>query len=461
MIKIIDSEEFSHFMRINRNEIIKRWLNKSEVQNVLHRHSLPVIEKNTHLFYQFCDCFISVIEWHTTISECQIKIDFLQLLNNYNVTTADLFTLVIKLKNAIEEVIYENGNLSYALQSEIDSLTLRMANDLASNFESIIRSNQNYKSENSNLLAEYKKAVDISNIVSKTNPKGIITYVNDKFCEISGYTRDELVGKPHNIIRHPEMSRDAFKNLWDTIKAKKSWSGVVTNMKKNGGQYIVDTTVIPILDVDGDIVEYIAIRHDITELEETKQQLRNINKAMKHKVDELYSMTNALEEKAYKDNLTGINNRENFEEIFSTEIANAKQNNLPLCLIIFDVDHFKVINDTYGHQAGDAILTDMVDLIANNIKNGDVFARWGGEEFVILTPSTEIAGALNLAENLRMLVQSHTFNNLENNLTLSFGIAQLSSEDDKKTLFQKADAALYEAKKNGRNRVEIYNKEIQ
>ena len=431
-------------------------MNKSEVQNVLHRHSLPVVEKNTHLLYQFCDCYISVIEWRSAVSDCHVKIEFLQLLNNYNVTVADLFTLIIKLKNAIEQVIFENGNLSYALQSEIDSLTLQMANDLASNFESLISSNQNYKSENSNLLAEYKKAVDLSNIVSKTNPKGTITYVNDMFCEISGYTRDELVGKPHNIIRHPDMSREAFKDLWDTIKAKKSWHGVVTNMKKNGGQYIVDTTVIPILDVDGDIVEYIAIRHDITELEETKQQLRNINKAMKNKVDELYSMTNTLEQKAFRDKLTGINNRENFEEIFTIEIANAKQNNLPLSLIIFDVDNFKLVNDTYGHQAGDIILIDLVNLISDNIKNGDVFARWGGEEFAILTVSTDIIGACNLAENLRRLVQLHSFSYVENQMTLSFGIAQLTSDDTKKTLFEKADGALYEAKKNGRNRIEVY-----
>lgn len=457
MIKIINSEEFSYFLRVHRNEIIKIWMNKSEVQNVLHRHSLPVIEKNTHLFYQFCDCYISVIEWRATISECQIKIDFLQLLNHYNVTVADLFTLITKLKNAIEQIIFENGNLSFALHSEIDLLTLQMANDLASNFENIISSNRNYKSENSNLLAEYKKAVDLSNIVSKTNPKGVITYVNDKFCEISGYTRDELIGKPHNIIRHPDMPREAFKELWDTIKAKKSWNGVVTNMKKDGSQYIVDTTVIPILDVDGDVLEYIAIRHDITELEETKQQLRTINKAMKHKVDELYSMTNRLEQKAYKDNLTGINNRENFDDIFSTEMSNSKRNDEPLSLIIFDVDHFKQVNDTYGHQAGDDILIDLVHLIENNIKNGDIFARWGGEEFVILTPATDETGAYNLAEKLRKLVQSHTFAYVGKGLSLSFGIAQLAEEDNKRTLFEKADGALYEAKKNGRNRSEIFH----
>ncbi len=458
MIKIINTEEFSYFLRVHRNEIIRRWMNKSEVQNVLHRHSLPIIDKNTHLLHDFCDCYISVIEWRSAVSECQVKLDFLQLLNNYNVTTADLFTLIFKLKSAIEEIIYENGNLSFALQKEIDSLTLQMGSDLVNSFDIIISSNANYKSENSNLLSEYKKAVDLSNIVSKTNPKGVITFVNDKFCEISGYTREELIGKPHNIIRHPDMSREAFKELWDTIKGKKSWNGIVTNMKKDGSQYIVDTTVVPILDVDGDIVEYIAIRHDITELEETKQQLRNINKAMKHKVDELYSMTNTLEKKAFKDKLTGIKNRENFEDLFAIEMANAKQSGHSLSLIIFDVDYFKLVNDTYGHQAGDIILIDMVRLVEHNIKNGDIFARWGGEEFVILTPQTNSNAARTLSENLRKTVQSHPFSYVEEPLTLSFGIAQMEDEDTKKSLFEKADRALYEAKKQGRNRVEVYTR---
>ena len=320
-------------------------------------------------------------------------------------------------------------------------------------FESMKSGKYDYKSENSNLLAEYKKAVDLSNIVSKTNPKGIITYVNDKFCEISGYTKEELIGKPHNIIRHPEMPREAFKELWDTIKAKQSWHGVVKNMKKDGGQYIVDTNIIPILDVDGDIVEYIAIRHDITELEETKEQLRNINRAMKNKVDELYSMTSSLEEKANKDNLTGIANRDGFEESFSLEIKRARENNLPLSLMLFDIDHFKSVNDTYGHQAGDNILIEMASIVSSNIKSNDMFARWGGEEFILLMPNTTLEGAFSLSEKLRRMIEAHHFSYTDS-ITASFGVAEFQADDNKTSLFQKADDALYAAKKNGRNRVE-------
>ena len=455
MERIIDGKEFAHFLRVHRNAIIKKWLETNEVKNILHRHSLPFIDKNTHILYEFCDCFISVIQWDATISDCQVKIEFLQLLNNYNVSTAELFTLIARLRTSIEEIIFFNGNLSFSLQSDIETRAIEISNELATNFEYITRSNVNYKSENSNLLAEYKKAVDLSNIVSKTNPKGIITYVNEKFCEISGYTKEELLGKPHNIIRHPDMPREAFKALWDTIKEKKSWHGIVKNMKKDGSQYIVDTTVIPILDVDGDVTEYIAIRHDITELEETKQQLENINKAMKSKVDELYSMTNSLEQKANKDFLTGISNRDSFEETFTQEIKRARENEIPLSLMLLDIDYFKQINDTYGHQAGDNILVEIVSIIANNIKTSDIFARWGGEEFAILMPNTTLEGAYTLAEKIRHLIESNNFNYNES-ITASFGLAQMKFTDNKATLFDKADGALYEAKRNGRNRVETY-----
>lgn len=456
MIKIIDAHEFSHFLRVHRNSIIETWLAKSEVQNVFHKHSLPFVEKHTHLFHEFCDCYINVIQQGSTIHDCQAKMGFLELLNNYHVSMSEFFTLITRIKSSLLEILFKDGNVSFNLQEEIETVTLQMANEFAIAFEVIIDRHSNFKNENSNLLTEYKRAVDLSNIVSKTNPKGVITYVNDKFCEISGYSREELIGKPHNIIRHPEMPREAFKDLWDTIKAKRSWHGIVKNMKKSGGQYIVDTTVVPILDVDGDVLEYIAIRHDITELEETKEQLKNLNKAMKYKVDELYSLTNTLERKASKDHLTGAMNRESFEDIFQLELKIAKENKSPLSLILFDLDYFKLVNDTYGHQAGDNVLIDISNIVINNIKANDIFARWGGEEFVLLLPRTNLNGAIHLAENLRRLVEVHNFSHT-NKVTASFGIAELESYESKESLFQKADDALYLAKKHGRNRVETYN----
>ncbi len=125
------------------------------------------------------------------------------------------------------------------------------------------------------MLDEYKSAVDDSTIVSKTDTKGIITFVNDKFCEISGYTKEELIGKNHNLVRHPDMDSEIFKEMWETIKAKKVWSGVVKNLRKDGAAYYVQSTINPIVDYDGSIVEYIGIRTDITELEQIKEELKN------------------------------------------------------------------------------------------------------------------------------------------------------------------------------------------
>ncbi|QFR50483.1 PAS domain S-box protein [Sulfurimonas lithotrophica] len=126
------------------------------------------------------------------------------------------------------------------------------------------------------LLQEYKDTVDESSIVSKTDRFGIITYVNKSFCEISGYSEDELIGKNHNILRHPEMPKETFKDMWHTIKKlKKSWRGKVKNRKKDGGFYWVDALIKPIINADGEIEEYIALRHDITEEEEVKKYFKD------------------------------------------------------------------------------------------------------------------------------------------------------------------------------------------
>ncbi len=135
------------------------------------------------------------------------------------------------------------------------------------------------KSENigdTKLLSEYKKVVDASAIVSKTDKKGIITYVNEAFCKISGYSQEELLGKPHNIVRHPNMPSSAFEDLWNTIKAKKIWKGIVENLKKDGSSYFVKATIVPILDENNEIVEYIGLREDITELIEQEKEIKRL-----------------------------------------------------------------------------------------------------------------------------------------------------------------------------------------
>ena len=148
-------------------------------------------------------------------------------------------------------------------------------------FEKIVKnvklvSNKKQKNEQFDLFEAYKKAVDLSAIVSKTDLLGNITYVNKEFEEISGYTSSELLGKSHNIIRHPDMSNSVFSELWNTIKNKKlPWYGKVKNLRKDGTAYYVNTIINPILDINNNIIEYIAIRSDITEVEKRKEYLKD------------------------------------------------------------------------------------------------------------------------------------------------------------------------------------------
>ena len=156
------------------------------------------------------------------------------------------------------------------------------------------------------MLKQYKEAIEKTNIIAKTDTKGIITFVNDEFCKISGYSRDELIGKNHNIVRHPDVPAATFKLLWDTIKKKKIYKSTVKNLAKDGSIFYVNTTVIPILDKQNNIVEFIAIRYDVTkevlykeELEIKEKELEELNKNLEKivasKVKELKILNETLE----------------------------------------------------------------------------------------------------------------------------------------------------------------------
>ncbi len=169
------------------------------------------------------------------------------------------------------------------------------------------------------LLDEYKKAVDLSSIVSKANPKGVITYVNDAFCDISGYTREELIGQSHRIVRHPDMSSTIFEEMWRSITNKRPWQGIIKNRKKDGGDYYVKSTIIPILNSSNEITEFISIRSDITDL------IKNQRKLIEHSTDVATKLPNRLK--------------------LVEEIAKSSEN---LKLSIIQIKKFKEINGYFS-----------------------------------------------------------------------------------------------------------------
>lgn len=182
-----------------------------------------------------------------------------------------------------------NKDYKAELKCSSKLLELNILVDAFNNLLSKVSQSIQEHDKKNQMLEEYKKVIDMSTIVSKTNVKGIITYVNDEFCKISGYSPDELIGKNHNIVRSPNMPKEAFADLWATIKQGNPWHGIVENKKKNGESYFLNVTIMPLFNQNHEIVEYIAIRDDITEFRNLQmtQMKDNVNDALEIKYDEV------------------------------------------------------------------------------------------------------------------------------------------------------------------------------
>ncbi len=186
-------------------------------------------------------------------------------------------------------------------------------------------------------------------------------------------------------------------------------------------------------DKSGDVAGVIGILFDIT--------------LQKRVEDELTEMS-------LKDELTGLFNRRCFNQVLPREMERAARYNQKLSLVLYDIDHFKKVNDTYGHQVGDVVLKELSNLIKNSLRNVDYLFRIGGEEFAIILTDTDLEGALAAAEKLRKRVEEYSFPHV-GKVTISLGVATMKPQDTPKTLLKRADDALYRAKRKGRNRVEF------
>lgn len=210
------------------------------------------------------------------------------------------------------------------------------------------------------LFRSYKLIMDESSIVSKADLDGNITFANDKFCEVSGYSREEILGKPHAILRSKHTKDAVLKDLWTTIQSKNAWKGILLNRGKNN-DYWIDISILPILDENNEIVEYIAVRHDITKMIEQQQKLDTI---------------------ANTDTLTGYGNR--------YKLNNDIKKSIQPAVAIINIDDFSQINDFYGHRKGDEVIQKFGQILEKIIsKETCELYHLQGDEFLILNPNTQ------------------------------------------------------------------------
>ena len=285
-------------------------------------------------------------------------------------------------------------------------------------------------------MKKYIKIVDENVLTSSTDLDGNITYASEAFCEISGYTKDELIGQNHRIIRHSDMKESTYKELWETITSGKTWKGEIKNKKKNGDYYWVKASISPVFDNKGKIISYTAVREDITDKK-------------------------IIEEISITDGLTNIYNRRYFDEIFPKIINEAKRKNELVAFVFMDIDHFKQYNDNYGHQKGDEVLINFAACLKQSLhRSSDYTFRLGGEEFAVVyqmeTKEKAVEFANNLRKNIENLKIEHKYSSVSSYITASMGlICKNANEIVIDEIYKQADDLLYQAKRSGRNQVKV------
>jgi diguanylate cyclase len=204
------------------------------------------------------------------------------------------------------------------------------------------------------------------------------------------------------------------------------------------------------------VISYLMIENESMRVRTTELQ-GSLEKSQRH-IERLKSNLAEAEAQGLSDPLTGLKNRRSFDITLAAEIAAARASQKPMSLVMADIDHFKSVNDRYGHPAGDDVLKWFARILSSNMKGRDTVARYGGEEFAIILPQTALDNAVNLAGQIRNQLESQLWKkpgapNTMLRVTASFGVAELSDAEGTSGLIQRADAKLYESKTNGRNRV--------
>jgi len=295
-----------------------------------------------------------------------------------------------------------------------------------------------FQRERAELLKLSRAAEASSSVIMITDINGHIEYVNPKFTQLTGYSREEVMGKTPRILSTGQAPLDTYKALWTTILGGEEWRGEFRNRKKNGDFYWCRNSISGIKDERGLLSHYLAIQDDVSREYELKERLSY---------------------QASHDLLTGLYNRHEFERRTECLLAKLHGEKAEHAICFLDLDQFKVINDTCGHVAGDELLRQLGPLLQSVVRQRDTLARVGGDEFAVLIEYCSLDNAERLTKALLKALQDYRFNWGESTfrVSASIGLAEITEDvSDLSTLLKNADAACYMAKDSGRNRVHVY-----
>ena len=275
-----------------------------------------------------------------------------------------------------------------------------------------------------------------------TDKDGIIITTNSSFCNITGYTKDEAIGNSTSLLNSGIHDKSFYENMWDSLSHYSKWQGEIWNKRKNGEVYPEWLSITKLIDPRSKEINYMAIFTDITSLKEADKKLH------------FY---------ANHDHLTGLLNKVQFENILNQTINSAVRNNKKFALMFIDLDYFKDVNDTSGHNVGDMVLKEVSSRFLKTLRKEDIVARIGGDEFnVIVDNIIQESDIILLADKLNEAIKKpFHIDGKRFYLSLSIGISIFPYHGLNVIDLQKnADSAMYEVKENGRNGVLLYNKKF-
>ena len=391
------------------------------------RHS-PSLDKNIQLLLQHAK--------HVVKYEQEID----RLLQQ--ITSAETRGLLRELTSSYEDTFNHASRIAGYYNFFIFLAALLLFSYAAYSFFRLRENAGNLRAANAK-MEHLKFALDQHAIVSIADTQGNIIYTNDKFCETSQYTRAELYGKNHRIVKSNIHPPSFYQELWKTITGGKVWHGEICNRAKDGSPCWVNSTIVPFLDENGIPTQYISIRTDITERKQAEETIRH---------------------QANFDPLTLLPNRRLFRDRLEQEIKMSNRRGLPLALMFVDLDNFKDVNDTLGHDMGDILLKDAAQRLSSCVRGADTVARMGGDEFTVILGELDDPSSIErLAQDiLHKLAQPFQLRDEVAYISASIGIT-LYPEDASgiDELLKNSDQAMYAAKHQGRNCFSYFTPSMQ
>lgn len=296
-----------------------------------------------------------------------------------------------------------------------------------------------------------------------TDLEGTIEYVNTHFCELTGYTTDEVLGKNPRMFKTEFTPVEFYDYLWAAIRAGEQWVGELVNRRKDGSIVYIGAKLSSLLDADGKPAHFLAFEEDITQRKLLENEVEQTNQQMQAQKDDLSRLNDQLQEQSRKDPLTGLYNRVYLGEILPREILRSMRARNHLILMVIDVDHFRSINDRFGHATGDLVLQSIAKQITESMNRYDLAFRFGGDKFLLLFSGTTDEFGMSRAEQLRKNFENHPIQVDEREILLMVSIGMTiyplhgKQEDE---LLTKAEKALTISRQSGGNRVTLWKEEL-